>query len=67
LLWRNKASLKMNLSKFFKLWKQNTKRQIWNQIRQEEINEELYARETGMDPIHWCWNCKYSDCERHQN
>jgi hypothetical protein len=57
----------MNLSKFFKLWKQNTKRQIWNQLRQEEINEEIYARETGMDPIHWCWNCKYSDCERHQN
>jgi len=57
--------ISISISKFFFLWKENTKRRIWEQLRQEEIDEENYACESGMDPIYWCWKCKYGDCETH--
>ena len=37
----------------------------WCEINNERLSEEKYAQETKMDPIHWCWNCKYSSCDRH--
>jgi hypothetical protein len=35
------------------------------EIKQEEEDEKEYARQNDMDSIHWCWNCKYSNCEEH--
>ncbi len=64
--------------KMFKLWKSNIDhikldfhRQIclnhdeWNKYIEEDLDETEYARVIDMDSIHWCWNCKYSECDRH--
>ena len=40
-------------------------RNCFNKIQQEEKDEQDYACKTGMDPIYWCWNCKYSICDKH--
>ena len=38
----------------------------FEEYRQEDLDEIEYARVIGdMDSIHWCWNCKYSECDRH--
>jgi hypothetical protein len=47
-------------------WKaktEETRRAIFEEIRQEEESERLYAEETGMDSIYWCWNCKHCMCD----
>ena len=52
----------MLLTKYFAIWVQN----VYNRksLQQEERDEIDFAREC-MEPIHWCWNCKYSDCDIH--
>jgi len=62
----------MSLILFFSRWKKITEEQKsirsynnWCEINNEQLEEELFAQQNGMDPIHWCWNCKYSDCDRH--
>ena len=37
----------------------------WCEINNEEVDEIEFARENHMDTIHWCWNCKYGDCDQH--
>ena len=37
----------------------------WCINRDEELEEELFARENNMDSINWCWNCKYHECDIH--
>jgi hypothetical protein len=37
----------------------------WCELHREELAEEEYAMNNGMDSVHWCWNCKYSDCYIH--
>jgi hypothetical protein len=56
------------LSKFFKLWKTkiSDKRKVWEECIQEDLDEIEYARTVGnMDSVEYCWNCKYSDCDKH--
>ena len=59
------------ISRFFKIWKNkktriNRDRTKFEENCQEELDEIEYARVIGnMDSIHWCWNCKYSDCDQH--
>ena len=59
----------MNIKYYFKLWRskvQTFKRyNEWCELYQEELAEEEYAMNNGMDSVHWCWNCKYSDCDIH--
>ena len=38
----------------------------WCKIQEEEIEEQDFAEECDMDPIYWCWNCKYAECDRHK-
>ena len=58
------------LSRFFDAWNQFVKfernRREWEELAEEEEAEEHYARENGLDSVYYCWNCKYSECERHQ-
>jgi hypothetical protein len=58
------------LSRFFDTWNQFVKfernRREWEELAEEEEAEEHYARENGLDSVYYCWNCKYSECERHQ-
>jgi len=55
--------------KYFDIWAQNVEyrkhRRAFYEIKQEEQDEIDFAQNAGMDPIYWCWNCKYSDCDRH--
>ena len=30
-----------------------------------EEEKDYAINNTDLDSIHWCWNCKYSDCEIH--
>ena len=56
------------ISKYFHLWRLKVsfrKYDEWCEIHNEELKEQQYAEEQGMDSIYWCWNCKYSDCEIH--
>ena len=59
----------MNIKYYFKLWRskvQTFKRyNEWCELYQEELAEEEYAMNNGMDSVDWCWNCKYSDCNIH--
>jgi len=34
------------------------------EIMEEEQDEIEFAQE-HLDPVYWCWNCKYSDCDMH--
>jgi len=62
----------MSLILFFSRWKRIADQQktirSYNkfcELNNERLEEELFAQETKMDSSEWCWNCKYSDCERH--
>jgi hypothetical protein len=37
----------------------------WCEIQEEEYQEKEFARKNNMEGIHWCWNCKFGDCEQH--
>jgi len=37
----------------------------WCEINNETIMENEFAANDGMDSIHWCWNCKYHECDIH--
>ena len=58
---------------YFNLWKKNSEKKRmfreyddWCEIHHERLAEEEFAAESGMDSIHWCWNCKYHECDIHQ-
>jgi hypothetical protein len=56
----------MNVSYYFKIWQQKTlERKIFNELKQEERDEDDFACENDLDPIYWCWHCKYGCCDRH--
>jgi hypothetical protein len=56
----------MNVLYYFKIWQQKTlSRKIFNELKQEERDEDDFACENDLDPIYWCWNCKYGCCDRH--
>jgi hypothetical protein len=53
-------------TKFFYRWYDAVReRKEWEDNIEEEFHESEYASENGMDSVYWCWNCKYSECERH--
>ena len=37
----------------------------WCDEHDEELAEAQFAMQNNMDSVHWCWNCKYSDCDVH--
>ena len=58
---------------FFKVWKSNAENirsfreyDSWCESKEEELQEVEYAIKNGVDPIFWCFNCKYSECDLHQ-
>ena len=54
--------------KYFKIWRDIVsykKYDEWCEINQEYLNELQFAMDNEMDSVHWCWNCKYSDCSVH--
>jgi hypothetical protein len=60
------------IKRFFNLWRFNAERirsfreyDNWCETVEEELQEVEYSIKNGMDPIFWCRNCKYSDCEIH--
>jgi len=65
----------MSVLFYFKKWKFNVEcikydkwcieYDKWCEIHEEEISEKNYAQENNMDSIHWCWECKYGDCQIH--
>lgn len=58
----------LNIKKFFQRWRENVdiiKYDRWCEHMNEQLIEDSYAQENNMDSIHWCWNCKYSNCEKH--
>ena len=58
----------VNISVYFKKWRDYVsykKYDRWCEIHNEELDEINYARENNMESFHWCWNCKYSDCDIH--
>jgi hypothetical protein len=60
----------VDVSRYFKHWckylRDAREKRIWEEDAQEELDELEYSAENGLDPVYWCWNCKYSECERHQ-
>ena len=62
------CKVKMDILFYFKKWKQNVefkKYDQWCENNNEELMENYYAQENNMDSNYWCWNCKYSECDRH--
>jgi hypothetical protein len=54
------------IKKLFLHWRNHVsmvKYDAWCDIREDELRE-LECTE-DVDPVHWCWNCKYGECERH--
>ena len=37
----------------------------FDEIKKEMEDDTTFARENNMNSIYWCWNCQYSDCDRH--
>jgi hypothetical protein len=53
---------------YFNLWRTKVlfrKYDDWCENNNEELEEEQFAAENNMESIHWCWNCKYNECEIH--
>jgi hypothetical protein len=61
--------MSVRMEYFFNLWKNFTKEvkeyNEWCEIKEEERDEAIYARDNGMDPIYFCWNCKHNTCKVH--
>lgn len=57
------------LSRCFNIWREYLRdareKREYLQILQEELEELEYASENNLESVYWCWNCKYSECERH--
>ena len=57
------------LKTFFAQWKEycyyKKQKLLFYEYKQESDDEKENAAETGMDSIHWCWNCKYHECNIH--
>ena len=56
------------LSYYFNLWRNRVmyiRYDRWCEIQEEEYQEKEFARKNNMEGIHWCWNCKFGDCEQH--
>ena len=45
--------------------KRKSEKDAWYELRQEDFDEEDYAINNDMDPIFWCWHCKYGECSTH--
>ena len=54
---------------YFNFWKNKVKRfkdyDEWCELNNERLREEEFAEQNNMESIYWCWNCKYSDCDKH--
>ena len=55
----------------FKQWKEyvyyKKEKLLFEEIKQHSEDEKEYSmNHTDLDSVHWCWNCKYSDCEIHR-
>jgi hypothetical protein len=40
-------------------------RRIFNEIKEEEYNEMIFAETNMLDSLEWCKACKLGICERH--
>ena len=59
-------------SYYFNLWRSNVKiirsyrdYDTWCENIEERLQDVEFAIKNGMDPIFWCFNCKYCECEIH--
>ena len=55
---------------FFNIWRNKViaiRYSKWCEINNDQLEDTKYAEESGMSSDYWCWNCKYSDCELHNN
>ena len=53
---------------YFNKWKKivDFKRyDTWCEINDERLKEEEFARNNDLEPVYWCWNCKYNECGIH--
>jgi hypothetical protein len=57
---------------YFNLWKKNASNSVafrnydeWCEANNEMLQEEAYAARNNMDSVHWCWNCRCSECDFH--
>ena len=55
------------LQRIFKEWLDFAlrNRRIFNEIKEEEYNEMLFAQNNMFDSLEWCKACKLGICERH--
>ena len=37
----------------------------WCETVEEQLQEVEYAIKNNVDPIFYCWNCKYGECDVH--
>jgi len=52
---------------YYKRWRQfaaSKRYDRWCEKQDEHLKEQSYA-EQNLEPEYWCWNCKYSECEKH--
>jgi hypothetical protein len=57
-----------SVKEFFNIWRQQAsfaRYDRWCKDHSEELLEEYFAQKNDMDPIYWCWACKYSECDEH--
>ena len=56
--------------KYFNIWRINIdikrEKDFYDTLHEEEMEND-FARENGMEPIYYCWDCKFSVCEREHN
>jgi hypothetical protein len=55
--------------KYYFKWREiieNNRYNEWKEIQDELDNEIDFAVQEFMESEHWCWNCKYSECEVHK-
>jgi len=59
--WRDEVSFRR-----YDRWCQTEEaKKLFDEIKEEDEYEREYACKNTMDPIYWCWNCKYGCCEEH--
>ena len=62
-----------SVRKYFNIWRTNVSyirydrwcEENFEELLREQQDEIKYAAENDMDPVYWCWHCKYGDCEDH--
>ena len=64
----NTLEQKSSALHYFKKWRDiisYRKYDEWCELHNEELLEQEFAAQNKLDPIYWCWNCKYHECDIH--